>query len=305
MTTTFTSQQTSISPASTGPITLHATSEAGRLRTVILGYADNFHQVEPEIINETQKRTYFGANPPTRERLIAEMDGFRRALETFGVTVLRPAPVNGVPDQLMPRDIGVTIDETLVITRMAKASRRDEWLGLTPLLDQLPAAQVVRVPEGAVLEGGDVIVDAGVIYVGIGQRTDAAGYHFLKAQFPHYTVLPVHLKPVAAGEDVLHLDCAFVPLGRGHALIYPDGLELLPEIIRERYALIPVTRDEQAALATNVLSISPDTVVSRPQMTRVNAEMRARGYTVVQVPYDDPPKTGGAFRCSTLPLWRE
>lgn len=287
------------------PVSLHVNSESATLKTVILGYAENFHQVPPAIINETQKRTYFSDNAPTRETLVAELDGFRQTLEANGVTVLRPSPLSDVPDQLMPRDIGVVIGSTLVVSRMAKASRRDEWRGITWLIDQLDPAQVLFVPDPAILEGGDVIVESNVIYVGIGQRTNEAGFRFLAKSFPHYKVVPVYLKSVAQGEDVLHLDCAFVPLGNRHALIYPDGLQDMPEIIRERYTLIPVTRDEQMALATNVLSISSGTVISRPDMVRVNVAMRAAGLQVIEVKYDDPPKTGGSFRCTTLPLCRE
>lgn len=287
------------------PVALHVKSESATLKTVILGYAENFHQVPPSIINETQKRTYFSDNPPTRELLVTELDGFRQVLEANGVTVFRPAPLPNVPDQLMPRDIGVIIGSTLVISRMAKSSRRDEWRGITWLIDQINPAQVLFVPDPAVLEGGDVILDGDVIFVGIGQRTNEAGFRFLAKSFPHYKVVPVYLKSITDGEDVLHLDCAFVPLGNRHALIYPEGMMDVPAIIYERYAPIMVTREEQSALATNVLSIAPDTVISRPDMVRVNEALRATGLRVIEVKYDNPPKTGGSFRCTTLPLRRE
>ena len=107
-------------------------------------------------------------------------------------------------------------------------------------------------------------------------------------------------------EDVLHLDCAFNPLGQGHALIYPDGLETIPPVLRRKYAWIEVRREEADALATNVLSVAPDTVIARagPDCARVNGELRKAGYTVLEVPFDGVPSTGGSFRCATLPLRR-
>lgn len=279
-------------------------SENRTLRTVILGYPDNFHQVPPEIINETQKQTYFGDNPPRRETLIAEMAEFRRVLESEGVYVLRPTALPDVPDQLMPRDIGFVVDDVFVISRMARQSRQREWLGLTFLLDDFDPERIAEVPPPAILEGGDVIVDRGVIYVGIGQRSNEAGAQFLAQRFPQYQIVPVYMKTPDQGEDVLHLDCAFVPVGAGYALIYPDGLVCVPDILRERYRWIEVSRAEQQALATNVLSISPGVVVSRPQMGWVNQALRAVGLIVREVKYDDPPKTGGSFRCTTLPLCR-
>ena len=285
--------------------TLCVTSETGRLRSVIIGYPDNFHQVPPAIINETQKQYYFGPNRPTRQQVMAELNGFKATLAQHQVEVLQPVPLAGVPDQLMTRDIGVVIGDTFVVTQMARQSRRDEWLGLLPILDKIGTQRIVKVPDGIVLEGGDVIVDNGRIFVGLSQRTGADGAAFLAGTFPQFEVVPVPLKQLADGEDVLHLDCSFVPVGPGHALIYPAGLAEMPPAIAEQYALIEVTKAEQQILATNVLSISPTQVIARQQAARVNAEMRQRGLTVIELPFNDPPKTGGSFRCCSLPLWRD
>ena len=285
--------------------TLCVTSETGRLRSVIIGYPDNFHQVPPAIINETQKQYYFGPNRPTRQQVMAELNGFKATLAQHQVEVLQPVPLAGVPDQLMTRDIGVVIGDTFVVTQMARQSRRDEWLGLLPILDKIGTQRIVKVPDGIVLEGGDVIVDNGRIFVGLSQRTGADGAAFLAGTFPQFEVVPVPLKQLADGEDVLHLDCSFVPVGTSHALIYPAGLAEMPSAIAEQYALIEVTKAEQQILATNVLSISPTQVIARQQAARVNAEMRQRGLTVIELPFNDPPKTGGSFRCCSLPLWRD
>lgn len=279
-------------------------SETGRLRTVIIGYPDNFDLDHAEIINETQKLYYFGANRPQKENLIKEMDGYVACLEANGVQVLRPRPIDGVYDQLMTRDIGVVIDDTFLLTHMASPSRQREWLGILHHLQPF-MQQVVRVPEHLVIEGGDIVVDKGHIFVGISQRTTQAGAEWLAAEFPQYTVVSVELKRVSEGENVLHLDCAFVPVGQQHALIYPNGFRHIPAEITEHYELIPVTRAEQDQLGTNVLSISPTKVISRAHSSRINNEMRAHGLEVFALPFAEAPKTGGSFRCCSLPLWRE
>ena len=236
---------------------------------------------------------------------MAELDGFKTALAQHGVAVLQPIPLDGVPDQLMTRDIGVVIGDTFVVTQMANESRRQEWLGLLPILDKIGTQRVIKVPDDVVLEGGDVIVDNGRIFVGLSQRTQSDGVRFLANHFSQFEVVPVPLKQLADGENVLHLDCSFVPVGAGHALIYADGLAEIPAAITEQYALIEVTKAEQQRLATNVLSISPTQVIARSQSSRVNIKMRQRGLEVIELPFDDPPKTGGSFRCCSLPLWRD
>ncbi len=285
--------------------TLCVTSETGRLRSVIIGYPDNFHKIPPAIINETQKQYYFGPDRPTRERVMAELDDFKQTLASHGVAVLQPEPLDNVPDQLMTRDIGVVIGDTFVVTQMARESRRDEWLGLLPILDQMGTQRVIKVPDDIVVEGGDVIVDNGRILVGLSQRTGPEGAAYLASRFPQFEVVPVPLKQLADGENVLHLDCSFVPVGQRSALVYPDGLAQMPAAIADQYDLIEVTKAEQQILATNVLSISPTQVIARTRASRVNAEMRRRGLKVIELPFDDPPKTGGSFRCCSLPLWRD
>ena len=280
-------------------------TETAPLRTVIVGYPDNFLQVDAEIINETQRLYYDGPDAPTTAAVTAQLNGFIDTLRANGVTVLQPHPLPYVPDQMMTRDIGVVIGTTFIVTTMAAASRRLEWRGYSHLFERFPEdVKVLFGPEDLVIEGGDVIVDRGKVFVGIGQRTTLAGAAWLMQLVPDFEIVPIYLSGLHEGEDVLHLDCSFLPVGDGHALIYPGGMREVPAAIRETYDLIEVTREEQQVLGTNVLSISPSCVISQPTSERINSEMRARGIDVIEVPYSEPPKTGGSFRCCTLPLHR-
>lgn len=280
-------------------------SETAPLRSVIVGYPDNFLQVDAEIINETQRQYYFGEDAPTAEAVTEQLNGFITVLEARGVEVHQPHPLPYLPDQMMTRDIGVVIGDTFVVTTMAARSRRHEWRGYAHLFERFPEhVKVLFGPEDLVIEGGDVIVDRGKVFVGIGQRTTLAGAAWLMQLVPDYEIVPINLSGLDDGEDVLHLDCSFLPVGDGHALIYPDGMADIPAALRETYDLIEVTREEQQKLGTNVLSLAPDCVVSRQDSSRINDEMRARGIDVIELPYSEPPKTGGSFRCCTLPLHR-
>lgn len=280
-------------------------SETARLRSVIVGYPDNFMQVDAEIINETQRRFYDGPDAPTVEAVTAQLNGFIAVLVEHGIEVLQPRPLPYVPDQMMTRDIGVVIGDTFVVTTMAARSRRHEWRGYAHLFERFPEhVKVLFGPEDLVIEGGDVIVDRGKVFVGIGQRTTLAGAAWLMQLVPDYEIVPINLRGLHHGEDVLHLDCSFLPVGDRHALIYPDGMRDIPAAVRDTYDLIEVSRDEQQMLGTNVLSLDPSTVISQPTCHRINAEMRSRGIDVIEVPYSEPPKTGGSFRCCTLPLHR-
>jgi N-dimethylarginine dimethylaminohydrolase len=279
-------------------------SETSKLQSVVIGLPDNFLLIPPEIVNETQRRFYFGPEHPDRDKIMEEYAEFRKCLEQRQVEVLQPVAEPSVPDQLSPRDIAFVIDETIVIARMAKESRVNEWRGLAPILEQLPSHNVIRAPDDAVIEGGDVVVDHGRIYIGIGQRTTVAGARFVADAFPQYEVVVAELSKLSDGEDVIHLDCAFAPVGRESALVYPAGFKTVPERILSDYDLIEVTKSEQAMLAPNVLSISPEEVISMPQFSRMNEELRRRGIEVIEVDFSETIKSGGSFHCGTLPLRR-
>ncbi len=283
--------------------------EFAPLQHVVMGRGAGYHRDagRVEVVNETHRRTLAEQGHPTEAKVIEEFAGLRAVLEAAGVTVHVPdlAP-DSVQDQTCPRDIGFVIGDTFVAAGMRNASRAEELEGIAVLLAACEGPRVA-VPEGVCLEGGDVIVAGGDIFVGAGQRSDPEGAAFLQARFRDtHAIHPVPTRPLSDGEDVLHLDCAFQPLGRGHALIYPDGLAEIPSPMRGRFDWIEVTRDEAAALATNILSVAPDHVIARdhPACTRVNALLRQAGYRVDTVTFDAVPSTGGSFRCATLPLRR-
>lgn len=282
----------------------HCECETGKLVEVILGYPDNFYADPDMIISQTMAETYSTGNKPTSERAKPEFDNFKKTMEERGVSVYQPSPYE-VTDQLTPRDIGFVIGKTFFVSNMATDARRKEWNGIQYLIKLFP--KVVWVPESIVIEGGDIVVDKGFVFVGISQRTTENGFKWLKTQLENsgFTIIPVYLKSLGQGEHVLHLDCAFVPVGEKHALIYPKGMQEVPTEILDNYDLIEVTKEEQSDLATNVLSISPACIVIRHTATRINEVLSNLGIEVIPIKFDEAPKTGGSFRCCTLPLIRQ
>lgn len=287
-------------------IAVNCTSETGRLRDVIIGYPDNFHE-DPstvEIVNSTQAAIYNSSDRPTAERAIVEFKEFEKVMSDRGIKVYKPKPCN-VPDQLTPRDIGFVIGDTFFRAGMARDSRKEEWKGIEHLIGVL--SKVVNVPDGIVIEGGDIVVDRGHVYVGISQRTNMAGFEWLRDQCSDsgFQMTPVLLKGLDEGEDCLHLDCVFVPIGQGSALIYPAGMSVVPDSIRDDYKWIEVTKEEQVALGTNVLSLSETSVIIRESATRIGDLLERIGLEVIPLKFDEAPKTGGSFRCCTLTLVRD
>lgn len=293
-------------PGTEQPLNTFCQNETDVLKSVIIGYPDNFHENPHivEIVNQTQAAFYFSPDKPTAQKAKQEFNAFQEVMEDYGVTVYTPCPCD-VPDQLTPRDIGFVIGDTFFVSNMAKESRKKEHEGIMPFIQKM--SKVIWVPEDIVIEGGDIVVDKGTVFVGVSQRTTIEGASFLEEKIAGqgFTVLPVYLKKLEEDEDCLHLDCAFVPVGAKHALIYPDGFQNIPSSINDQYQWINVTREEQRQLATNVLSLSPELVISRDRSERINALLEQIGVQVIPLKFDEAPKTGGSFRCCTLTLNRE
>lgn len=288
------------------PDGVHCHSETGHLHSVILGYPDNMMRKERSVegaINGTEAKNIQQGIIPTPEQTTAEFVGFKEVLELHGVDVYMPTELD-VHEQIYTRDIGFSVGEIFFISNMAKADRKDEIHGISHLIDHFE--RKIQVPEGINIEGGDIIVDKGVVYMGIGQRTGENAIPFMQAALEGTGLVlePIYIKQPEEGEDSLHLDCTFMPVGEGHALIYPEAMKNIPDSMKSNYQWIVVTREEQENLGTNVLSLSPQKVVSRHVATRINEEMRKAGLEVIELQFDQAPMNGGSFRCCTLPLRR-
>ena len=80
----------------------------------------------------------------------------------------------------------------------------------------------------------------------------------------------------------------------------------LMEEIFGKDQLFRVTPDEAYHMSTNVVSLSPEALISDRYFVRLNEHLRsAWGMTVEEVPYQEISKMGGLLRCSTMPLRRE
>ncbi len=287
-------------------------SETGRLRSVVLGYGTNYgQQDQPEITNQILARNRSDGVLHTPEQLDQQIGAFHDALESRGVTVHLVkllGPESGVNYQIYTRDIGFVIGDTFFLSSMKHEARANEQQGLEEILRFFPEDKIVQAPPGVIIEGGDVIVEDGRVYVGCGgQRTNAAGIDFLRRHIPlPFELTPIVLKPLEDQEDVLHLDCGYTPINSGLAIIYPDGFrDNYRDLFGSEREYLIVSKVEQMELRSNIVSVAPNVVISRPTSVRINAELRMRGVEVIEVPFEGPPLMGGSFRCCSLPLERD
>ncbi|NND00147.1 MAG: hypothetical protein HKN70_10265, partial [Gammaproteobacteria bacterium] len=171
---------------------INVRDEFSQLKKAIVGLASPFQRDKAQVANEMhefpfvpdtdRKEEVLALTYPTEAILQPEFTHYTSTLEKHGVDVLRADPNAAYSfDYTCPRDIGFVVDDIFFISRMAVSSRAKEYKTILAHLEDIDAGKVVQVPEGALIEGGDVVVlDAKTILVGINQRTSRKGVEFLR-----------------------------------------------------------------------------------------------------------------------------
>lgn len=284
---------------------LSINSETGTLKTVVLGIGEN--QGEELEINPVSKMHKENGTYPTEEAIIAEIQTVEDALVSEGIEVLRPT---NMPrrEQIFTRDIGFVIEDKFVIANMLEPVRQAEIIGIKWLLDEIGGQNIINIPDGARVEGGDVIVHHDHVFVGISKRTNKEGYEFLKSQFPNKQFHAIELIVTDDPKtNILHLDCTFQPVGEDMAIVYEDGFKTAPTAIFDLFSedkLIKVSQEEMNQMFPNIFSISPKKVLVEKTFTRLIKELNKRNIETLEVSYTETSKLSGLLRCSTLPLYR-
>ena len=301
---------------------LRVTNETDRLKAVILGTAVSNgatptleEAYDPKSAEHIKAGTY-----PIEKDMVAEMDAFAAVLQKYGVQVYRPEIIRDC-NQIFTRDIGFVIDDVFIKANILP-DRQAEFQAIEYIVIQMNPDKVVTPPEEVHIEGGDVMPWNEHIFIGtykgddykeqVTARTNMAGVAFIQKLFPHKKVKEFDLvkSKIEARDNALHLDCCFQPVGKDKAIIYKGGFrseadyQYLVDIFGAEN-LFHIEREEMYEMNSNVFSISPEVVVSEKHFTRLNAWLRAQGFTVEEIPYSEISKQEGLLRCSTLPLLRD
>lgn len=301
---------------------LHITSETGRLIEVILGLPYSNGPV-PSLDETFDSKSYESVKNgvyPAESDIIREMEAFEAVLKKYGVKVYRPSLVTNC-NQVFSRDVGFVIDDKIIVSNIIP-DRQAEIDAYENVYRNIHYKNIYNLPEAVHVEGGDVVLYNDVIFLGQYNfadypslktaRTNALALDYLKMIFPDRTIIPLNLRKNDTDpyDGILHLDCTFMPVGRGKAIIYRDGF------INSRDAdhligffgaenVFELTKEEMYWMNSNIFSISEDVVVVEEHFTRLKAWLEKQGITVETVPYREISKMGGLLRCSTLPLVRE
>jgi N-dimethylarginine dimethylaminohydrolase len=301
---------------------LNIKDETSTLKSVVLGQPASIGKV-PTIDKTYDAKSYEtvrNGQYPTEEAICKEISAFEKVLLKYEVQVFRPSAIENC-NQVFARDVAFVIDDKIINCNIIP-DREDEKEAYEEMYNHIECEKIYNLPEKAHVEGGDVVLYNDIIFVGLytgadypqlkTARTNSYAFSFLKELFPGKMIIPMELKKhdTDPRQGVLHLDCAFMPVSYGKAIVYKDGFHYrkdyhLLEDMFGKQNIFEITQEEMYLMNANVFSIAPNLVVSEQNFFRLNEHLENQwGLTVERIPYYEISKMGGLLRCSTLPLVR-
>ena len=232
--------------------------------------------------------THLPRQPIDHATAVAQHRAYQAVLRGERVHVIELPADPAFPDGMFVEDTAVLLDEMAVMTTPAPPSRRGERTAVEATL--APFRPVVRLPDDAFLEGGDVLRVGRTLFVGLSGRTGEAGTRAL-AEIVRplgYAVVPVrvtgclHLKSAACA-----VDDETVLLNRGWVDVGPFA----------GFRLVDVPAAEP--FGANVLRL-PGAVVVSAAFPDTAAVVRRLGHRVLPVDVSELHKAESGVTCMSL-----
>jgi len=266
--------------------------------------------------------THLQREPIDYTRAVREHAAYEEALRRAGCRVERLPDLPGHPDSVFVEDTAVVFERIAVIARPGAASRREEVASTVRALERHRPLAYIQPP--ATLDGGDVLVTPGRVFVGVSGRTTAGGAHQLATILaPHgIDVVPVvvtgclHLKSAVTfcgdlrpegpnlrpeggnlrpkGGNLRPKGGNLRPEGRSYLLINPAWVDSAPFA---EFELVDV--DPSEPHAANVLAVG-DRVICAEAHVRTRRRLEAHGIVTSAVPASELAKAEGGVTCGSI-----
>jgi dimethylargininase len=225
---------------------------------------------------------------PDYDLMLVQHAAYVNALRTLGLMTIELDALPGHPDAYFVEDVAVMTPEVAIITRPGAPSRQGEEAAMTLVLSQYRPIAPIKSP--GTLDGGDVLLVGSHCFVGLSERTNAAGAGQLAR------ILTDHgygctAVPVAAG---LHFKSSVNHVGDKTLLVTADFAGR-PEL--DGYEQIVVPEGEEAA--ANVLWVNGRLLI--PQgYPQTKQKLLDWGADILELDTSEAAKMDGGLTCMSL-----
>lgn len=238
---------------------------------------------------------FFGTGPTDLEASRAAHAAYVSALRAHGIEVDVLPGLSAHPDCTFVEDTAVVVDDAVVIPQMGHPSREGEQADVKALLaDHL---EVLEMPEGAKMDGGDVIFFDDRFLVGLSTRTNKAGAAFLRevAARRGYGVMEFEIPP-----STLHLTTV-CSSPRPGMLVAAEG-HLTPAqfqpLIDEGVEMLWVPNEE--SYAANTIGFEDGRVIISADYPKTRGLLEEAGFTIHEVDMAHIRCADGSLTCCSV-----
>ena len=238
---------------------------------------------------------YFGTGPTDLAASRAAHAAYVAALENHGIEVDVLPGLDAHPDCTFVEDTAVVVDDAVVIPVMGHPSREGEQAEVQALLSS--HLEVLEMPEGARMDGGDVIFFDDRYLVGLSTRTNKAGAAFLRevAARRGYGVMEfkipastLHLTTICSSPRPRMLVTA-----EGH--LTPDQLQPL---VDEGVEVLWVPNEE--SYAANTIGFEGGRVIISADYPETDRILTEAGFTTSTVDMEHIRAADGSLTCCSV-----
>lgn len=220
----------------------------------------------------------------------AQHAAYVAALEDAGCIVHVLPPLEAFPDSVFIEDPALVLNGTAIVLRPGAPSRLGEAAALRPDL-VAQCRDVVDLPPGGFVDGGDILCTDDRVLVGLSARTDAAGAAALR---PLVEALGYRLEILQTPPEILHFKTDSSLLDAETVLATPtlaaagafDGLRVIETASGE-------------AAAANAIRVN-DVVILSEGYPRTAEKLAGAGYDVVTLDTSQAALVDGGLSCMSL-----
>ncbi|GAB3161420.1 N(G),N(G)-dimethylarginine dimethylaminohydrolase [Myceligenerans halotolerans] len=218
-----------------------------------------------------------------------QWEAYVAALRGAGWETVEVPRADDCPDSVFVEDTVLVYGDLAVISRPGADERKPETAGTEQTLRDL-GYRLAHIEAPGTLDGGDVLKHDGMVWVGLGGRTNQAGVDQLAA----------HLEPLGATvigvplTKVLHLKSAVTAL--------PDGTVVGFESLVDDPSVWPTFLAVPEEAGSHVVILDGTTVLMSTSAPRTKELFEARGLRVVAVDMTEFEKLEGCVTCLSVRL---